>query len=106
MPGGPERLQLGRCQLAQAGEGRPAGKGADDDQFGFGLLGVGEREHVEELELVVEVVLEPEHYREAVAQRIEQLLVAPLERGEERLPAPPAAVGEESGPCPQQLLSR
>ena len=77
---GPERLELARRQLAQTGEGRLAGEGADDDQLGRGLLGVGEREHVEELELVVEVVLEPEHDLHAVAQRLEQLPVAPLER--------------------------
>jgi hypothetical protein len=32
------------------------------------------------LELVVEVVLEPEHDLEVVAERLEQLPVAPLER--------------------------
>ena len=94
---------LGR-QLAETGERRPAGEGADDDQLGRGLLGVGEREHVEELELVVEVVLEPEHHLEVVAERLEQLPVAPLERGEQRLPAAPAALGEEAGARPQQLL--
>jgi hypothetical protein len=41
--GGPERLGLARRQLAQTGEGRLAGEGADDDQLGRGLLGVGER---------------------------------------------------------------
>jgi hypothetical protein len=41
--GGPERLELARRQLAQTGEGRLAGEGADDDQLGRGLLGVGER---------------------------------------------------------------
>ena len=65
---------------------------------------MGEREHVEELELVVEVVLEPEHHLEVVAERLEELPVAPLERGEQRLPAAPAAVGEEAGACAQQLL--
>ena len=59
---GPERLELARGQLAETGERRLAGEGADDDQLGRGLLGVREREHVEELELVVEVVLEPEHH--------------------------------------------
>ena len=78
--GGPERLELARGQLAQTGERRLAGEGADDDQLGRGLLGVGEREHVEELELVVEVVLEPEHDLEVVAERLEQLAVTPLER--------------------------
>jgi hypothetical protein len=65
---------------------------------------VGEREYVEELELVVEVVLEPEHNLEVVAERLEQLPVSPLERGEQRLLAAPAAVGEEAGACAQQLL--
>ncbi len=88
-----------------ANDGLP-GKEPIDDQLGRGLLGVGEREHVEELELVVEVVLEPEHHLEAVAERLEQLPVAPLERGEQRLPAAPAAVGEEAGARPQQLLPR
>ena len=40
---------------------------------------MGEREDVEELELVVEVVLEPEHHLEVIAKRVEQLPVAPLE---------------------------
>ena len=85
---------------------RLAGEGADDDQLGRSLRGAREREHVEELELVVQIVLEPEHHLEAVAQRLEQLQVAPLERGEQRLRATPAAVGEEARACPQQFLPR
>ena len=89
-----------------ANDGLP-GKEPIDDQLGRrDLLGVGEREHVEELELVVEVVLEPEHHLQVVAERLEQLPVAPLERGEQRLPASPAAVGEEAGAGLQQLLAR
>jgi hypothetical protein len=65
------------------------------------LLGVGEREHVEELKLVVEVVLEPQHDLEVVAERVEQLPVASLERREQRLPVAPAAVGEEAGAYPE-----
>ena len=65
---------------------------------------MSECERVDQLELVVEVVLEPEHHLEAVAERLEQLPVAPLERGEQRLPAAPAALGEEAGACAEQLL--
>ena len=85
----PERLELACGQLAE--------ERVDDDQLGGDVLGMGEREHVDELELVVEVVLEPEHDLDAVAERVEQLPVAALERGEQRLPAAPAALGEEAG---------
>jgi hypothetical protein len=64
---------------------------------------VRERQHVEELELVVEIVLEPEHDLAIVAERLEQLPVAPLERREQRLPATPAGLGEEAGTRLQQL---
>jgi hypothetical protein len=67
---------------------------------------VGEREHVEELQLVVEVVLEPQHDVGVVVDCIKQLLIAALERGEERLLPAPAAVGEKAGACSQELLSR
>jgi len=77
---GPERLELPRGQLAKSGERRLAGEGADDDLLGRGLRGVGKREHVEELELVVEVVLEPEHHLTVVTERLEQLPVASRER--------------------------
>jgi hypothetical protein len=65
---------------------------------------VREREHVEELKLVVQVVLEPEHHLEVIAERLDELPVAPLERGEQRLRTAPAAVGEEVGACAQELL--
>ncbi len=65
-----------------------------------------ECERVEELELVVEVVLEPEHHVRAAAQRLDELPVALLERGEDRLAAPPTAVREEPGPHVQQLRPR
>jgi hypothetical protein len=48
-PCGPERLELACGELAEAGEGGLTGEGADDDQLGRSLCGVGEREHVEEL---------------------------------------------------------
>ncbi len=64
---------------------------------------MGERERVDQLELVVEVVLEPEHDLELIAERVEQPPVAPLQRREELLLSAPAAVGEEPGACAEQL---
>jgi hypothetical protein len=46
---------------------------------GQSVSSLGEREHVEQLQLVVEVVLEPEHHLDVVAERLEQLPVASLE---------------------------
>ena len=59
-PRRPERLELDCRQLAEPGERRPAGERADDDQLGCGPDAARERERVDQLQLVVEVVLEPE----------------------------------------------
>src|SRR5205085_4811359 len=75
-------------------------------QLRYRLCRAREREHVEELQLVVQVVLEPQHDRQAVAQRIDQPPVPPLERRENRGAAPPPALREERGTDLQQPLPR
>ena len=67
---------------------------------------VRERERVEKLELVVEVVLEPQHHLNAVSERLEKLSITALERRQERASATPAAAREELGASSQQLRSR
>jgi hypothetical protein len=67
---------------------------------------VCEGEHVEELELVVEVVLEPDDDLDAVAKRAQKLRVPSLERAEDRAPAAPARVGEETRAQAEQLAPR
>src|SRR5436305_8741260 len=41
-----------------------------------------------------------------LAEGLEQLLIAALERSKQRLPAAPPRVGEEAGACPQELPPR
>jgi hypothetical protein len=59
---------------------------------------VEQRERLDELELVVQVVLEPEDD----ALRLEELTVAAFERGEDRRAAPPPALRQERRPGAQQ----
>ena len=54
-----------------------------------------QRERIDELKLVVEVVLEPEHDLDAAGERLDELPVAPLEHRQQRTPPAPAAVGQE-----------
>src|SRR5215218_5876871 len=42
----------------------------------------------------------------SLAQRLDELSVAPLERGKDRASARPAALGEEAGPSAQKLRPR
>ena len=63
-------------------------------------------ERVDELELVVEVVLEPEHDLVATAQRVEELRIAQLERREDGRSASDATLGEEVSPRSEQLAAR
>ena len=105
-PRRPQRLQLVRGELAQTVKGRLAGKRVNDNQFRRGTGLVRERERVDELQLVVEVMLEPEHHLQPVAQRFNELPITPLERGEDRAPTPPTTIGEESSPGAQQLRPR
>jgi hypothetical protein len=67
---------------------------------------VRQREHVEQLELVVEVVLEPEQEAASVTPRCTKLAVAPLERRADRAAAPPAALREERRANLQELGPR
>ena len=62
-PRRPERLQLVRGQLAQPVEDGLPGNEPTTISSGAAPRLVREREHVEELQLVVEVVLEPQHDR-------------------------------------------
>src|SRR5581483_8248432 len=91
----PQRLELLRAQLAEAAERRPSRERVDDDQLRRRSDVVCERERVEKLQLVVEVVLEPEDDLHARPQGVDVFLVAARETGEERAAASPAAVGEE-----------
>jgi hypothetical protein len=61
---------------------------------------------VDELQLVEEVVLEPEDDVAAVGERSQELRVAALERGEDRLPASPTALRKECRARLQQLPPR
>ena len=62
-----------------------------------------ECERIDELELVVEVVLEPEHDLVATVQRVEELRIALLERCEDGRSASDAALGEEVSARSEQL---
>jgi hypothetical protein len=75
----PERLQLVRCQLTEPVERRLPGERVDDDRLQRPFESVGQRQDVDQLELVVEIVLEPEHDATPIAQRRAKLLVSPLE---------------------------
>ena len=81
-PQRPEGLELGRVQLAEPGEPWPTLEAIDADQpqRADGNAGLGdEREHLDELELVVEVVLEPEDDVVARGERADECRVACLE---------------------------
>ena len=73
-PQRPERLELGRRSARRARGTGPPGKRVDHDQLAaarrHGRRLRGEREHVEELQLVEQVVLEPEHDRLPVLERL------------------------------------
>ena len=60
-------------------------------------------QRVEQLELVVQVVLEPQHDLPFGTQRLHQVAIAALEAGEDRAAGPPAAGGEECGALAQEL---
>jgi hypothetical protein len=76
---GQRGLKLICGQLAESAKRRPAGKRAHDDQLGRGRRRAGQREYVEELELVVQVVLEPQNHMLPVPQRVQELPVASLQ---------------------------
>jgi hypothetical protein len=78
-PGRPERLELVRGQLAEAAELGPAGERADHDELGRAAGAGRQGERVRQLELVVQVVLEPQHHRLPVPQRLDELPVPPLQ---------------------------
>jgi len=62
----------------------------------------GQVQRLQELQLVVEVVLEPEHHARVRFQRLLEEPVAPLERLQQRPLRSPAAVAQEPRPhCPQ-----
>jgi hypothetical protein len=69
-------------------------------------LGRGQRQRVYQLKLVVQVVLEPQHHLLSVLQRLNQLPVPVLQRGQDRPAAPPAARGEERRAGLEQLAPR
>jgi hypothetical protein len=105
-PGGPQRLELARAQLAQSAKPRPARERGHDDQLGQRPVLVDQRQGVDQLQLVVQVVLEPEDDTGALAQRPDELAVTALERGADRAATPPAAAGEKRSPDVQQLAAR
>ena len=104
-PTRPERLELVRGQLAEAAEAGPAGKRVHHDELRGAYRG-DQRQRVRQLKLVVQVVLEPQHYLLPVLQRLDQLPVPILQRGQDRPPAPPAARGEERRAGLEQLAPR
>jgi hypothetical protein len=79
--------------------------GIDHDQLRCGQL-VRESERVQQLQLVEQVVLEPEHDLHALAQSVDEPAVPPLERRENRAAAAPAALREERRAQAQQLRPR
>src|SRR5262249_10481573 len=95
-----------RSELLELDGLERAEKRVDDDQLRCrgGIVRDGER--VDELELVVQIVLEPEHDAGAGMQRVEVLLVAALERREDRAATPPPALGEERRSLAQELGAR
>src|SRR5262249_52972594 len=104
--GGPQRLELSRGQFTEPAKRRPSGERADDDQLGHTRRGARQREHIQELELVVKVMLEPQDDLLPPLQRPPELPVASLQRGQDRRPAAPPAGRQERGPGTQQFPPR
>src|SRR3954451_14556378 len=69
----PERLQLAGAELAQARERGLSRGRADDNQLGRSLRRMRERKRIDELQLIVEVVLEPENDVSTRVECIEEL---------------------------------
>src|SRR4051794_10726776 len=83
----PQRLELVGRELAEAAKAGTAGERPDLDELERVVTNAGatnEREHVNELQLVVQVVLEPEDDRPACAERAHELVLAGAKRRHER----------------------
>ncbi len=105
-PRRPERGDLLGVELAEAVERLDTGESVGADQRQAGVAKVSLREPVEDLEqleLIVEVVLEPEDDLLVVRDRGEGV-VALLQVGQRRLVRCPPSVGKEAGPDRTQLL--
>src|SRR3954470_4595052 len=74
--GGPQARELVRLELAEPGEAGAPGEGADADQLDRGRAVGQAGQDLDELELVVEVVLEPQHDGLARPEGLIQPLVA------------------------------
>ena len=95
LAGGPERLELVWAQRPEVIVGL--------DQLG---ALAGERQRLQQLQLVVEVVLEPEHDVAARCESVRVEPVAPLERLQQRALGAPAALAQEARTDDPQLLLR
>ena len=110
VPHRPQARELVGLELAEAGEARAAGEGADADELGV-LGAVGQPgEDLDQLELVVEVVLEPQDDRLERLDRGAQALVAlpnmPLAGPPVLRPHPRSSSGGRSGTGPSCNASR
>src|SRR5262245_27678348 len=94
----PQRFEIGRRQLAEAAEVGPALERTDHDQLDRSRI-ADERKDLKQLELVVEVVLEPQNDALPSIERPLERAVPPLQRSENRRPRAPSAVAQE--PCAQ-----
>jgi hypothetical protein len=95
-PPRPERLQLVRRKRAEV----PIRLDQVERRV------AGERQSLQQLQLVVEVVLEPQHHARVRFQRVLEEPVTPLERLQQRLLRAPAAFAQEPGSYRSQLGRR
>ena len=94
----PEELELRRSELAQAVEVRPTVDGADVQELEAGEVETAstrERQDLHQLQLIQQVVLEPEDDVASLRQGFEQHPVTPFELGEDRRLVLPALPSEE-----------
>src|SRR6185295_17487661 len=80
----PERLELVGGQLAEPTEVGLARERAHDDQLDRCFRPACKCQRIDQLELIEEVVLEPENDARPAAQRFQELLVATSQRGANR----------------------
>jgi len=102
----PEELELRRSELAQAVEVRPTVDGADVQELEAGEVETAstrERQDLHQLQLIQQVVLEPEDDVASLRQGFEQHPVTPFELGEDRRLVLPALPSEEPRTGPEEV---